>query len=56
MSNQAEGAVADVGQTVQRSLNQAGEAKNQLSEFIRANPICAALMAVGIGYILGKIV
>ncbi len=55
MSSQAQGAVADAGQTVQRGLNQAGEAKDQLSEFIRDYPIGAALIAVGIGYLLGKI-
>ena len=55
MSGQAEGAVADAGQTVQRGLNQAGEARDQLSEFIRDNPITAALIAIGIGYVLGKI-
>jgi len=35
MSDQARGTVADAGQTVQRGLNQAGETKDQLSEFIR---------------------
>jgi len=55
MSEPAQGTVADAGQTVQKGLNQAGEAKDQLSEFIRDYPISAALIAVGIGYILGKI-
>ena len=55
MSDHVQGAVADAGQTVQRGLNQAGEAKDQLSGFIRDYPICAALIAVGVGYLLGKI-
>jgi ElaB/YqjD/DUF883 family membrane-anchored ribosome-binding protein len=56
MNEQAEGVVADAGQRVQRGLNQAGETKDQLSQFIRDNPISAALVAVGIGYLLGKII
>ncbi|HEY4042599.1 MAG TPA: hypothetical protein VGM32_12250 [Rhodopila sp.] len=56
MSDQAEGAVADAGRAVQRGLNQAGDAKDQLTQFIRDNPITAALLAVGIGYVLGKII
>lgn len=55
MSGQAEGTVADAGRTVQRGLNQAGETKDQLSQFIRDNPISAALVALGIGFLLGKI-
>jgi hypothetical protein len=55
MSERAEGTVANAGETVQRKLNQAGEAQEQLVEFIRDNPISAALIALGIGYVLGKI-
>jgi ElaB/YqjD/DUF883 family membrane-anchored ribosome-binding protein len=56
VSEQAEGAVADAGRKVQKGLNQAGEAQDQLAEFIREKPISAALLAVGIGYLLGKII
>jgi hypothetical protein len=56
VSDQAEGAVADAGRKVQKGLNQAGEAQDQLAELIRENPISAALLAVGIGYLLGKII
>ena len=56
MSDQAEGAIADAGRKVQQGLNQAGEAQDQLAELIRENPISAALLAVGIGYLLGKII
>jgi hypothetical protein len=50
------GAVADAGKTVQRGINQAGDVQNQLADFIRERPITAALLAVGIGYLLGKII
>jgi ElaB/YqjD/DUF883 family membrane-anchored ribosome-binding protein len=56
MSDRAEGAVADAGQAVQKGLNQAGEAKDQLGQTIRDHPIAAMLVAVGIGYVLGKII
>jgi hypothetical protein len=56
MSETVQGPVADAGRTVQRGLNQAGDAKDELTQFIRANPIGAALLAMGIGYLLGKIV
>jgi ElaB/YqjD/DUF883 family membrane-anchored ribosome-binding protein len=56
VSDQAEGAVADAGRKVQKGLNQAGDAQDQLAEYIRANPISAALLAVGIGFLLGKII
>jgi hypothetical protein len=55
MSDKAEGPVANAGQTVQQGINQATDAKEQLVEFIRENPIPSAVMAVCIGYILGKI-
>jgi ElaB/YqjD/DUF883 family membrane-anchored ribosome-binding protein len=55
MSDRAEGSVADAGQAVQKQLNQAGEVQDQLVKFIRDKPISAALIAVGIGYVLGKI-
>lgn len=56
MSDKAEGTIADAGQTVQKRINQAGEAQDQLAQFIRDRPISAALIAIGIGYVLGKII
>jgi ElaB/YqjD/DUF883 family membrane-anchored ribosome-binding protein len=56
MSDQTQGAAADAGQTVQRGIDQAGEAQDQLVKLIRDRPICAALVAIGIGYLLGKII
>jgi ElaB/YqjD/DUF883 family membrane-anchored ribosome-binding protein len=55
MSDNAEGSVADAGRKVQERLNQADDTKEQLVHFIRENPITAVLLAVGIGYILGKV-
>jgi hypothetical protein len=55
VSDKAEGAVADAGATVQEKLNQAGEAQDQLVQFIQTNPICAALVFLSVGYVLGKI-
>ncbi len=55
MNEQPEGVVADAGATVQKKLNQAGEVQDQLREFIQDNPISAAFVFAGIGYILGKI-
>jgi hypothetical protein len=56
MSDKAEGAAADAGATVQKKLYQAGETQDQLVQFIQNNPISAALIFVGIGYVLGKII
>jgi ElaB/YqjD/DUF883 family membrane-anchored ribosome-binding protein len=56
MSDQAEGRAADVGQAAQKGLNQANEITEQLSQAIRDKPLTAALVAIGIGYVLGKIV
>jgi hypothetical protein len=55
MSDRPEGTVADVGEAVQRKINATGDAQDQLVEFIREYPISAALIAMGIGYVLGKI-
>jgi ElaB/YqjD/DUF883 family membrane-anchored ribosome-binding protein len=55
MSDRPEGTVADVGEAVQRKINQASEAHDQIETFIRNNPMTAVLIAVGIGYVLGKI-
>jgi hypothetical protein len=56
MSDKAEGAAANAGATVQEKLDQAGEAQDQLVQFIRDNPVSAALVFFGIGYVLGKII
>ena len=56
MSDQTEGIVADAGQTAQKRLNQASDAKEQLSQVIRDNPLAAMLVAIGVGYVLGKII
>ena len=56
MSDKAEGVAADAGATVQRKLDQAAEAQDQLVQFIKDNPISAALVFFGIGYVLGKII
>jgi ElaB/YqjD/DUF883 family membrane-anchored ribosome-binding protein len=56
MSDPAQGTVADAGQTVQKGINQVCDAQDQLVTFIRDNPISAALVAIGIGYLLGKVV
>jgi ElaB/YqjD/DUF883 family membrane-anchored ribosome-binding protein len=53
--NNVEGAVADTGQAVQQKINQASDIQDQLVEMIRDKPIVAVLVAVGIGYLLGKI-
>lgn len=55
MSDRPEGAIADAGEAVQRTVNQAAEAQDQLTQFVRDRPIAAVLIALGLGYILGKI-
>jgi ElaB/YqjD/DUF883 family membrane-anchored ribosome-binding protein len=55
MSDRPEGTVADAGEAVQRKINQASEANDQVETFIRNNPKTAVLIALGIGYVLGKI-
>ena len=55
MSDTTQGTAADAGQAVQKGINQACDAQAQLVTCIRDNPISAALIAVGIGYLLGKI-
>jgi hypothetical protein len=56
MSDRPEGTVADAGEAVQRKINQASDAHDQIETFIRNNPMTAALIALGIGYVLGKII
>ena len=55
MTDRAEGTVADTGDTIQRHINRADEAADQLGQFIRERPITAVLMAMGVGYLLAKI-
>jgi ElaB/YqjD/DUF883 family membrane-anchored ribosome-binding protein len=55
MSDRAEGTVADTGEAIQRHVNQADEAADQLIQFIYERPIVAVLMAMGVGYLLAKI-
>jgi ElaB/YqjD/DUF883 family membrane-anchored ribosome-binding protein len=55
MSEHPEGTIADAGEAVQRKINQASDTQDQIVAFIRDNPITAALIAMGIGYVLGKI-
>jgi hypothetical protein len=54
MSDKAEEVAADAGATVQRKLDQVTEA--QLVQLIKDNPISAALVFFGVGYVLGKII
>jgi hypothetical protein len=56
VSDSPEGTVADVGNAVQRKINAAGDAQDQIVDFIKENPITAALIALGIGYVLAKII
>ncbi len=56
MSEKVEGPIADAGNTVQKGLNQAGEIQDQVAEFIQDKPIYPILIAVAVGYLLGKIV
>jgi ElaB/YqjD/DUF883 family membrane-anchored ribosome-binding protein len=55
MSDRPEGKVADTGEAIQRRINQASDAHDTIETFIRQNPMTSALIALGIGYILGKI-
>jgi hypothetical protein len=55
MSDPTQGTAADAGQAVQTGINQICDAQDQLAKLIRDNPLSAALLAVGIGYLLGKI-
>jgi ElaB/YqjD/DUF883 family membrane-anchored ribosome-binding protein len=55
MNERPAGKVADTGEAIQRRINQASDAHDTIETFIRANPMTAALIALGLGYILGKI-
>ena len=54
MSGEAQGIVSDAGDAVQRKINQASDTQGQIVEYHPASPITATLIAVGIGYVLGK--
>ena len=55
MSDRTEGAIADAGEAVQRQVNRADEAISQAVTFIRDRPITSVLIAIGLGYLLGKV-
>jgi len=54
MSDRPEGTIADTGEAIQRHVNRADEAAEQLTSFIRKRPICAVLIAAGVGYLIAK--
>jgi CheY-like chemotaxis protein len=56
MGDRAEGTIADTGEAIQQRVNQADEAVEQLTKAIRQRPIIAVMIAVGVGYLLGKVV
>lgn len=51
MSGEAPGIVSDAGDAVQRKVNQVSDTQDQIAAYIRQNPITAALIAVGVGYV-----
>ena len=55
MTERAEGTIADAGEAVQRQVNKADDAADQITTFIRTRPIIAVLIAAGVGYVVGKI-
>jgi ElaB/YqjD/DUF883 family membrane-anchored ribosome-binding protein len=55
MSDRAEGTVADTAEAIQRHINRADEAADQLTQFIRERPVFAVLIAMGVGYLLAKV-
>lgn len=40
---------------VSKSYNQAQEATDQVTAFIRGQPVAAAIIALGLGYVLGRL-
>jgi ElaB/YqjD/DUF883 family membrane-anchored ribosome-binding protein len=55
MSDRPEGTIADTGEAIQRHINRADDAAEQLTRFIRERPICAVLVAAGVGYLVAKV-
>ncbi|MBS0641286.1 MAG: hypothetical protein U1E70_27740 [Acetobacteraceae bacterium] len=55
MSDNTDGKIADAGAAVQRQVNRADDAINEVTTFVRDKPITSVLIALGVGYILGKI-
>ncbi len=43
------------GNVVNRASGGAGEALDQVGEYVRQQPFSAALIALGIGYIIGRL-
>ena len=52
---QADGLYNQAAGTAQQMWGQAQDATDQVSDTIRAQPLIAAAVAVGIGYILGRL-
>jgi ElaB/YqjD/DUF883 family membrane-anchored ribosome-binding protein len=53
MSDDMQRAAAATGETIQQK---AAETQDVIETYVRENPMMAALMALGIGYVLGKII
>jgi len=56
MSDRPEGRIADAGEAVQRTINQAADRQDEVTQFIHDRPVTAVLIALGIGYLLGKVI
>ncbi len=56
MNDRAEGTVADTGEALQKQINRADDALDEVTTFVRNRPILSLLIAVGVGYLLGKVV
>jgi uncharacterized protein YjbJ (UPF0337 family) len=52
---QADGLYNQAAGTAQQMWGQAQEATDQVSDAIRAQPLIAAAVAVGIGYLIGRL-
>jgi ElaB/YqjD/DUF883 family membrane-anchored ribosome-binding protein len=55
MSDRPEGPIADAGEAVQQTINQAADKQDQVTRFVHDRPVTALLIALGIGYVLGKL-
>jgi hypothetical protein len=56
MSDQPKGVAANAGEAIQQKVNQASSTHDAVAAFIQDNPMTAALMALGVGYILAKVI
>lgn len=50
----AAGAEAEATGRVQRAVNQAQDAATQLGELVRARPLASAVLALGVGCLVGR--